>query len=144
MDEKFSWKITWASFVGNVLIFLHHANLKDYYPEKTTLMSAFVMDFFSYLAVIAMSWFFFISGYLFFRNFKMSKYKSKFLSRCRTLLIPYIIWNTLSVLLQVVKGGNVLKDGALSFIKDNYVFAFGGGAPMAHYGIYLDSLSLLY
>ena len=127
MDEKFSWKITWVSFVGNVLIFLHHANLKDYYPEKTTAMSVAMMDFFSYLAVIAMSWFFFISGYLFFRNFEMSKFKDKLLSRCRTLLIPYIIWNTFSVLLQMLKGGNVLKDGALSFIKDNYVFAFGGG-----------------
>lgn len=60
MNKEFSWKITWISFLGNIIIFLHHANLKDYYPDKVTVVSVDIMNFFSYLAVFAMSWFFFM------------------------------------------------------------------------------------
>ncbi len=128
MNKEFSWKITWISFLGNIIIFLHHANLKDYYPDKVTVVSVDIMNFFSYLAVFAMSWFFFISGYLFFRNFEMSSYKRKLQSRCKTLMIPYLIWNTFSVILQLLKGRGLFEGGLLSFFHNNYVFAFGGCA----------------
>ena len=39
-----------------------------------------------------------ISGYLFFRTYCPSKAKMKIVSRMRTLLIPYLIWNTLYAL----------------------------------------------
>lgn len=42
--------------------------------------------------------FFMISGYLFFRTYSPSKAKMKIVSRMRTLLIPYLIWNTLYAL----------------------------------------------
>lgn len=34
-----------------------------------------------------------ISGYLFFRTYKISNLKEKLISRVHTLLIPYILWN---------------------------------------------------
>lgn len=127
MEKEFSWKITWVSFVGNIIIFLHHANLKDYYLEKATIISVSLMNFFTYLAMFAMSWFFFISGYLFFRNFQISKYKEKIQKRCKTLLVPYLIWNTFSVILQLLKGKDMFGAGLLSFVKTNYIYEFGGG-----------------
>lgn len=42
--------------------------------------------------------FFFISGYFFFRNFKINAYVSKLKSRVRTLLVPYLLWNILSAI----------------------------------------------
>lgn len=42
--------------------------------------------------------FFFISGYLFYRNYKLADYGRKLKSRTKTLLLPYIIWNALSAL----------------------------------------------
>lgn len=44
--------------------------------------------------------FFFISGYLFFKNsFDLSVYKKKLLSRGKSLLIPYILWNCFAILI---------------------------------------------
>lgn len=50
---------------------------------------------------VAIPLFFVISGYLFFINVKdfgRKEYKSKLSKRVRTLLIPYICWNTLFIL----------------------------------------------
>ena len=41
-----------------------------------------------------MGYFFFISGYLFFKDYEgISSYKKKLISRFKTLVIPYLIWN---------------------------------------------------
>lgn len=47
------------------------------------------------LARIAVPLFFFMSGFLFFRQseFSLSAYKTKLKKRIRTLLIPYVFWN---------------------------------------------------
>lgn len=42
--------------------------------------------------------FFFISGYFFFRHFKLSAYMTKLRTRVRTLLVPYLLWNFLSAI----------------------------------------------
>ncbi len=47
--------------------------------------------------------YFFISGYVFFLcdEFTKDVYVGKLKNRCKTLLIPYIIWNTAAILMQV-------------------------------------------
>lgn len=53
------------------------------------------------IAELAVPTFFFISGYLFFKNintFSFSIYKNKLKNRISTLLTPYIIWNLLYIL----------------------------------------------
>lgn len=49
--------------------------------------------------------FFFISGYLFFRNgyLTLHSYTEKLKRRVNTLLIPYLIWNTIALLITVIK-----------------------------------------
>jgi len=57
------------------------------------------------LPSIAVPSFFLISGYLFFTNFQKwswDAYKGKLKSRFFTLLIPYLVWNTLPVILRIV------------------------------------------
>ena len=44
---------------------------------------------------IAVPLFFLISGFNFFRNYSHSSYKRKFKSRIKSLLVPYLVWNTI-------------------------------------------------
>ncbi len=53
------------------------------------------------IAAAAVPGFFFISGYLFFYkidNYNLNTYRSKLSRRIWTLLIPYLLWNTLPVI----------------------------------------------
>lgn len=71
MNQQASRKIALATFLANIVIFLHHANLKNYFADRITEISCSIMDFFSMLSIPAMTWFFFISAYLFFRKRKI-------------------------------------------------------------------------
>lgn len=80
------------------------------------------MNFFSYLVIAGMSWFIFLSAYLFFRNLNKSNIGQKYVSRIRTLVIPYILWNSGGVLLKIIKNENIFSNGIWGFIRENYVF----------------------
>lgn len=61
----------------------------------------FIIDIFSYmLPCISVPLFFMISGFLFFykTDFDANTYRKKLKKRAVTLLIPYLIWNVLSIL----------------------------------------------
>ena len=49
--------------------------------------------------------YFFISGYVFFLGVKLTKekYAQKLRNRVKTLLIPYLIWNTIAVLYSLTR-----------------------------------------
>lgn len=53
------------------------------------------------MGYLAVPFFFFISGYLFFTNYKNGKefYFYKWRKRFYTLLVPYIFWNLLTIVL---------------------------------------------
>lgn len=64
-----------------------------------------VRDLFSYiLSAVAVPLFFMMSGYLFFYNTEFSKecYKDKLKKRWRTLVIPYLFWNGIYLLFNVL------------------------------------------
>lgn len=75
------------------------------------------------LTHIAVPMFFFISGYLFFNKlheWKYSIYFSKLKKRIKTLLVPFILWNTITILLKIQS--LVRNDGLSSlwdFFKEN-------------------------
>ena len=61
---------------------------------------------FSYVfASVAVPLFFFISGYLFFKqkDFNSEIYRQKIYTRMRTLLVPYILWNLIAIVFQGVR-----------------------------------------
>ena len=85
--------------VGVVLI---HNNLEEINIQGKTISYgswpwlSYLMEFFSsVLPTIAVPLFFFISGFLFFHHtdFDGTVYKKKLKSRCRTLLVTYLIRN---------------------------------------------------
>lgn len=51
----------------------------------------------------------------------------KWRRRIGSILIPFIIWNTVSVILELAKGGNVMDGGVLDFVVKNYLFIRGTG-----------------
>lgn len=59
----------------------------------------------SVIASIAVPLFFFISGYLFFfqKEFNRREYLLKLQKRIKTLLIPYLLWNLIAIIFQVVR-----------------------------------------
>ena len=64
------------------------------------------------IAQLAVPVFFFISGYLYFINveiFNIEQYKSKTISRVRSLLIPYLLWNGIYILIYALFQGVGMK-----------------------------------
>lgn len=94
----FSKKVTWFSFVFSLLVvWVHSYNAQLYlggtkWLEPIGSLEYAVID---WLAQIAVPGFFMISGYLFYRNFSMDKLRTKWESRIRSVLVPYILWNFL-------------------------------------------------
>lgn len=83
------------------VVFIH---IEGYYfhfdiGQPTYLITHFISNIISKVAVPT---FFFISGFLFFMNvskFDNNVYKKKIKSRISSLLVPYILWNTISFLI---------------------------------------------
>lgn len=98
-----------------VLVVLAHSVGDDPSPMRWPADGAMVYHFVSemlshHLASIGVCCFFVFSGFLFFRNapregMHLSWYGKKWKRRCKTLLVPYLLWNTLNILaiLLVVK-----------------------------------------
>lgn len=78
-----------------------------YFSGITDLFPIFckIQFFFTQIARVAVPLFFFFSGYLYFNNihlFNKKVYFEKCISRFKTLLIPYVIFNTLFIIYTIV------------------------------------------
>lgn len=93
-------KFTMLSFLCSVLvIYIHTFNLGTYQIDGNSLgVGKAVYEIESYMNAMirfAVPMFFIISGLLFFRTFEMKNLFSKWKSRGKSIVIPYIIWCTL-------------------------------------------------
>ncbi len=77
-------------------------NGQGFEPNFLSVFTSFIGGFFRGQSVPI---YFFISGFVFFINFELTKesYFRKLKNRVKTLLIPYIIWNALPIILLVSK-----------------------------------------
>lgn len=129
MDKEVSWKISWMTFIGNILILMGHSALNGIRPGWDTQFGLVLMNFFNRLAWVMMGWFFFISSYLFYRNLENMRvifwgWKKRIVS----LIIPYVIWNTVGLILQIVSGDYTLENSSIWFlIRNTYLFYDGYG-----------------
>ena len=139
-------KKTVVSFILSLLVVLIHASAVSQYVVQLEENTGKEVSFFVYriiqdgIASVAVPLFFIISGATFFRDYDSSKYKQKIKKRIRTLVIPYLIWNTLVMCFYifcsytpiqqwmigrerfVITVPNVLE--AVFFYRCNYVFWF--------------------
>lgn len=110
IQQSFSNKVTWVSFMMCIfVIYIHANNLKNVgLLEAETSFDWILTRFMSNcIGDIAVPFFFILSGFRFFRFDIHEKnsiciVKSKMIRRIRTVLIPYLIWNTLGMLYYVV------------------------------------------
>ena len=106
MREKwFREHIWWMSFILSLLVvWVHSENAELFLGEmgRESLVYRLESFFAQTLGQMVVPGFFMISAYLFYRNFQFSKTVSKWKSRCKSLLLPYVLWNTLYYLGYVV------------------------------------------
>lgn len=104
-NKQFSNKIIVISFILAFMIVSLHANNTRNYNYDRNMFGIIVNNLQLVMDVIqrvCVPMFFTISGYLFFRTFNINKIGEKYKRRVKTLLIPYLIWNTISYLFFVL------------------------------------------
>lgn len=114
ISNETSKKITILNYICCILVvFIHSSGYK--YFELNSLgfygrITEEIIDFFTNdITEMSVSFFFFISGFLFFKDasvygnsIDLVYFKEKWKKRIKTLLIPYLIWNTIWMLFIVI------------------------------------------
>lgn len=103
--EKIFWKKKeYISFLLSIFVFLIHS----YFiitPSDGSLISLFnektAFFFCRSITQFAVPMFFMLSGVTFFKEYSNKKYFGKLKSRLFTLLIPYLLWNTIWMLYEI-------------------------------------------
>lgn len=99
-------KIALLSFICSIMVvYIHSDNTGQYSINEATGIGFFTIfletKVLTLLTKGAVPLFFFVSGYLFYRNYSWSKIKEKYRSRVWSLLTPYLSWNTLYTIIVV-------------------------------------------
>lgn len=94
MKDNYSYKIENINYILIFLIVILHSSLSSFVSENSTIYSIF--NFINVICDVAVPTFILISAYLFFRNFDYSKYFIKLKSRVKSLVIPYLLWSTIT------------------------------------------------
>ena len=116
-SQLFWKKKTIISYFLSIVVFLIHISSFAQYPNTGSTSSLIneSLSFFFTVSItrFAVPMFFILSGIAFYRDYSNSKYLSKLKSRIFTLLIPYLVWNTLCMIFEIVC--------SYSFISEYYV-----------------------
>lgn len=102
-DDDFFWrKKTFVYYFMSVMVFILHCSSFSYYTAGSTTVQN-VDNFIHYkVCMVAVPMFFALSAMLFFRNYKVQDYFPKLKKRFKTLVIPYLSWNTINMLFNIV------------------------------------------
>lgn len=97
-DEKFRNKVKYTKFVLAFLIVLIHViNFQPIFQFDNTIIKG-IWGTLLVFGQIGVPCYFAISGFLFFYKYDKSQLLGKYKRRIRSLIIPYITWNTLILL----------------------------------------------
>lgn len=86
----------------SILVFLIHCPTFEYYNLHSKIAQCFYVFFKHTLIHTAVPLYMILSGFLYFRDYTNEKYVEKNKRRIRTLVIPYLLWNTLNTLLIIM------------------------------------------
>lgn len=104
-EAQFRNKIIWFSFAFSLLVVWVHSYNAELYLGLTMEMAAVYRAehrIGDWIGQIAVPGFFMISGYLFYRDFTWESLKGKWMRRIRSVLVPFILWNTIYYLGYVI------------------------------------------
>ena len=106
-------KIHKTQFFGAVCIVFLHSNRYKYFPETSDWMKLLIDWLGRWLPMTAMSIFFFLTGFLLFKDFGSGEdlpvsiiewYREKIKKRFHGLMIPYLLWNTIWMIFIMIIG----------------------------------------
>lgn len=101
MEPKLSKKIKAFGFIMTCFMVCYHCWERDNayaVAQWDAILNPLVNRFFATMGFVAMSYFFTVTGFLLFRDLRMENYGAKIRRRVSTLLIPYVIWQVLTVI----------------------------------------------
>lgn len=106
-EERIRNKITLITFICSVfVVYIHAYNLTTYGIDSNStgisLAVYTIEEYCSKVTHLAVPMFFFISGFLFFRNFEIDMLFKKWKKRFFTVAIPYILWCTVYYIYNVM------------------------------------------
>lgn len=124
-NNLFSRTVIWLRFPLTALVVLLHTPIVVGDETTKDLNSlGWVLElktFFSEgLCRVAVPAFFFISGYYFYKSFdkwNINIWFEKINKRIRTLLVPYILWNLISLLFAIMASGLISGGGHISIYE---------------------------
>lgn len=94
MKSKVSYKLSYIYFICSVLVCTMHIgggiNFTPRVPEGNWLNL-----WLWWLGIPAMGWFFFSAAYFLFRSYEEGQYAVLLKKKCKTIVIPYLVWNVL-------------------------------------------------
>lgn len=132
-DKLLSQTISYLRFPLTVGVVFIHSDLSKGVQLPDTIYGLNSPDWFYYLMQlfsnviprIAVPLFFFISGFLFFHNmdFNGNTYKRKLYTRTRTLLIPYFLWNAMTLFIDSIKALPLFSSIAKSANNSEFHFS---------------------
>lgn len=132
-DRLTSRAISWLRFPLIMCVLIIHSNFSVVIGGwGNQPVASWVSNTVSHFAFICNPAFFFISGYLFFRQrrFDWHIYVSKLKRRVHSLLIPYIVWNSLFLLILFImetmtSGATAIIDKPVaSFSLSDFLYAY--------------------
>ena len=92
-------------YMALIIVMYHVGVIMDGKSSKMDMyLTIQLSNLFEFLANIAMSYFFFVSGYLLFKTLEIFNYVDKVKRRLKTLLAPYIGWNLIVFLMKCIVG----------------------------------------
>lgn len=103
-SDFFTVKKIHVSFILAIMIFAIHISSLDNYSLTSPLGSRILFcDSITMLIVnVAVPLFMLLSAVLFYRNYRLEDTKRKYISRIKTLVVPYLFWNFIWTLFQYV------------------------------------------
>lgn len=102
-EEELYRKFDIISFIMALLVVSIHLAVDYFYQLEADGMAFFITSFIrDNIATIAVPYFFMKSGCLLFRNFELKQYKGKMKRRIKSLVIPYLCWNTICYLFDML------------------------------------------
>ena len=99
MQNTVSRKLTYYSFFFSLMIANYHWNTYNSQFEDLFFSYRVLSDISKYFGSLAMAYYFFISGYLLYRNSSIDNWMTKIKNRVWSLLIPCMLWNFITFFL---------------------------------------------
>lgn len=106
MNKETSEKIVFLNFIMTCLMVCYHTvSLHESLALNSwdLRFSHGFVHMFGMMGNFAMCYFFFISAYLLFRKYELKDYPTKIKKRITSLLIPYLVWQAIITILDIIQ-----------------------------------------